>query len=160
MPCAAGEPTRPPSGWCSRSTNQPFANHNGGQLAFGPDGWLYVAFGEGGGAEDQAGNGQSLGTLLGKLLRIDPRPRAGRPCAVPVDNPFVGRAGARPEIWAYGLRKPWRFSFDPDTGDLWLGDAGQYLWEEVDHEPAGQGGRNYGWNRLEGHHRFQGGPAS
>jgi glucose/arabinose dehydrogenase len=136
--------------------DDPFPNHNGGQLAFGPDRLLYVAFGDGGGGGDPEGNGQSLGTLLGKILRIDPRPAGGRPYRVPSDNPFVGRAGARPEIWAYGLRNPWRFSFDPATGDLWIGDVGQNRWEEVDHQPAGSGGRNYGWDRLEGRHRFEG----
>jgi glucose/arabinose dehydrogenase len=135
----------------------PFANHNGGQLAFGPDRLLYIAFGDGGGGGDPEGNGQSLGTLLGKILRIDPRPAGGRPYRVPSGNPFVGRGGgARPEIWAYGLRNPWRFSFDPASGDLWIGDVGQNAWEEVDREPARSGGRNYGWNRREGLHAFEG----
>ena len=136
--------------------DQPYANHNGGQLAFGPDRRLYIAFGDGGGAGDPEGNGQSLGSLLGKILRIDPRPEGGRPYRVPSDNPFVGRAGARPEIWAYGLRNPWRFSFDPATGDMWIGDVGQNRWEEIDHQPAGAGGRNYGWDRREGRHEFEG----
>jgi glucose/arabinose dehydrogenase len=136
--------------------DQPFANHNGGQLAFGPDRLLYIALGDGGGGGDPEGNGQSLGTLLGKILRIDPRPAGGRPYRVPSGNPFAGRGGARPEIWAYGLRNPWRFSFDPATGDLWIGDVGQNAWEEVDHEPAGSGGRNYGWDRREGRHDFEG----
>jgi glucose/arabinose dehydrogenase len=137
--------------------DDPFANHNGGQLAFGPDRLLYIAFGDGGGGGDPEGNGQSLDTLLGKILRIDPRPAAGRPYRVPSGNPFVGRDGARPEIWAYGLRNPWRFSFDPATGDMWIGDVGQNAWEEIDHQPAGSGGRNYGWNRREGLHAFEGG---
>jgi glucose/arabinose dehydrogenase len=136
--------------------DDPFGNHNGGQLAFGPDRHLYLAFGDGGGGGDPQGNGQSLGSLLGKILRIDPRPAGGRPYQVPSDNPFVGRDGARPEIWAYGLRNPWRFSFDPATGDLWIGDVGQNAWEEVNREPAGAGGRNYGWNRREGKHPFAG----
>jgi glucose/arabinose dehydrogenase len=136
--------------------DQPFANHNGGQLAFGPDGMLYIALGDGGGGGDPYGNGQSLGTLLGKILRIDPRASGGRPYRVPSDNPFLDRGGARPEIWDYGLRNPWRFSFDPATDDLWIGDVGQNAWEEVDHEPAGSGGRNYGWNRREGLHAFDG----
>jgi glucose/arabinose dehydrogenase len=136
--------------------DDPYANHNGGQLAFGPDRLLYIAFGDGGGAGDPEGNGQSLGSLLGKILRIDPRPAGGRPYRVPSDNPFVGRAGARPEIWAYGLRNPWRFSFDPATDDLWIGDVGQNRWEEIDHQPAGDGGRNYGWDRREGRHEFEG----
>jgi glucose/arabinose dehydrogenase len=134
----------------------PYPNHNGGQLAFGPDRLLYIAFGDGGGGGDPLGSGQSLDTLLGKILRIDPRPAGGRAYRVPPDNPFVGRAGARPEIWSYGLRNPWRFSFDPATGDMWIGDVGQNAWEEVDHEPAGSGGRNYGWNRREGRHDFDG----
>jgi glucose/arabinose dehydrogenase len=137
--------------------DDPFPNHNGGQLAFGPDRRLYIAFGDGGGGGDPLGNGQSLGTLFGKILRIDPRPSGGRPYGVPDDNPFVDRGGARPEIWDYGLRNPWRFSFDPATGDLWIGDVGQNAYEEVDHEPAGSGGRNYGWNRREGLHPYDGG---
>jgi glucose/arabinose dehydrogenase len=135
----------------------PFGNHNGGQLAFGPDGHLYIAFGDGGGGGDPLGSGQSLGTLLGKILRIDPRPAGGRAYAVPGDNPFVGRDGARPEIWDYGLRNPWRFSFDAATGDLWIGDVGQNAYEEINVEPAGSGGRNYGWNRREGLHPYDGG---
>ena len=137
--------------------DDPFGNHNGGQLAFGPDRRLYIAFGDGGSGGDPLGNGQSLGTLLGKILRIDPRPSGGRPYGAPSDNPFVGRDGARPEIWDFGLRNPWRFSFDAATGDLWIGDVGQNSFEEVDHEPAGEGGRNYGWNRREGRHPFNGG---
>jgi glucose/arabinose dehydrogenase len=137
--------------------DDPYGNHNGGQLAFGPDGHLYLAFGDGGGGGDPLGSGQSLDTLLGKILRIDPRPAGGRPYGVPSDNPFVGRDGARPEIWDYGLRNPWRFSFDAATGDLWIGDVGQNAYEEVDYEPAGSGGRNYGWNRREGRHPYGGG---
>ncbi|WP_326638373.1 PQQ-dependent sugar dehydrogenase [Nonomuraea fuscirosea] len=133
---------------------QPFANHNGGQLAFGPDGLLYIAFGDGGSAGDPQGNGQNLGTLLGKILRIDPR---GKPYTIPRDNPFVGKEGARPEIWAYGLRNPWRFTFDRDTGDLWIGDVGQNELEEVNYQPAGsEGGENYGWNLREGDRPFRG----
>ena len=139
---------------------QPFANHNGGMLAFGPDGMLYVGMGDGGSGGDPMGNGQRLDTLLGKLLRIDPSTASnGRPYAIPAGNPFVGHAGAAPEIWAYGLRNPWRFSFDAVSGDLWIGDVGQSRWEEIDHAPAGTGaGANYGWNRMEGRHCFQ--PAS
>jgi glucose/arabinose dehydrogenase len=137
--------------------DQPFANHNGGQLAFGPDGYLYIAFGDGGSAGDPEGNGQDLGTLLGKIVRIDPR---GDPYEIPKDNPFAGRRGARGEIWAYGLRNPWRFSFDRGTGDLWIGDVGQNAWEEVDHQPASsKGGENYGWNLREGRARFRDGQA-
>ena len=137
--------------------DDPFANHNGGQLAFGPDRHLYIAFGDGGGGGDPKGNGQSLGSLLGKILRIDPRPAGGRPYRVPADNPFVDTDDARPEIWAYGLRNPWRFSFDSATGDLWIGDVGQNAYEEVNREPAGSGGHNYGWNRREGRHAYSGG---
>jgi glucose/arabinose dehydrogenase len=131
--------------------DQPFRNHNGGAVAFGPDGHLYVALGDGGSAGDPMGNGQSISTLLGKLLRIDPRPTDGAPYGVPEDNPFVGVEDARPEIWALGLRNPWRFSFDRETGDLWIGDVGQNAWEEIDLEPAGSaGGTNFGWNVFEG----------
>ncbi|GAA3088666.1 hypothetical protein GCM10017600_62530 [Streptosporangium carneum] len=135
---------------------QPYANHNGGQLAFGPDGRLYIALGDGGSGGDPQGNGQNTGTWLGKILRIDPR---GTPYKVPEDNPFVGKPGAKPEIWAYGLRNPWRFTFDRKTGDMWIGDVGQDAWEEVDFQPRGKGGRNYGWNHREGNHPFRGGTA-
>jgi len=136
---------------------QPFSNHNGGALAFGPDGYLYVALGDGGSGGDPYGNGQSLSTPLGKILRISPRPSEGRPYGIPRDNPFVGRVGAKPEIWDYGLRNPWRFSFDRQTGDLWIGDVGQTDWEEVDVERAGSpGGLNFGWNRYEGSHPYLG----
>jgi glucose/arabinose dehydrogenase len=136
---------------------QPAANHNGGNLAFGPEGDLYIGLGDGGGEGDPFGTGQSLGSLLGKMLRIDPRPSGGRPYGIPPANPFVGRSGARPEIWAYGLRNPWRYSFDRETGDLWIGDVGGSQEEEVDFQRAGSGGgQNYGWNRLEGTKPFQG----
>nr|WP_180218030.1 PQQ-dependent sugar dehydrogenase [Streptomyces albus] len=128
---------------------QPFANHNGGAVAFGPDGMLYLALGDGGSANDPHDNGQNLDTLLGKILRIDPA--KGDPYAVPADNPFVGEPGVRPEIWAYGLRNPWRFSFDAARGDLLIGDVGQNRREEIDRAPAGSGGgENYGWSRMEG----------
>jgi glucose/arabinose dehydrogenase len=137
---------------------QPYSNHNGGQIVFGPDGDLYIALGDGGSGGDPQGNGQNLGTLLGKILRVRPTPGGPKPYEIPGDNPFVGRAGARPEIWAYGLRNPWRFTFDRLTGDLWIGDVGQSLWEEVDVQPAGAaGGRNYGWNPTEGDHLYEGG---
>lgn len=139
---------------------QPFSNHNGGELVFGPDGYLYIGLGDGGSAGDPMGNAQSLQTLLGKILRISPRPAEG-PYTVPDDNPFVDVAGARPEIWAYGLRNPWRFSFDRQTGDLWIGDVGQDSWEEVDFEAAGsKGGLNFGWDLFEGTHPFEGEPGS
>lgn len=136
--------------------HQPYANHNGGNLTFGPDGYLYVGLGDGGSEGDPAGYGQSLGTLLGKMLRIDPRPTSGRGYGIPPDNPFVNTRGARPEIWAFGLRNPWRYSFDRQTGDLWIGDVGQDAWEEVDFQPADSpGGENYGWNCFEGSHAYK-----
>ena len=127
---------------------QPFANHNGGQLQFGPDGFLYIATGDGGSGNDPGDRGQSLLTLLGKILRIDVD--SGAPFAIPPSNPFVGQP-ARGEIWAYGLRNPWRFSFDRETGDMFIGDVGQNAVEEIDFQPAGSpGGENYGWRRMEG----------
>jgi glucose/arabinose dehydrogenase len=139
------------------TVDQPYANHNGGQILFGPDGKLYIALGDGGSGGDPHGNGQNLNALLGKLLRIDPRPSGGQPYGVPADNPFAGRPGARGEIWAYGLRNPWRFTFDRATGDLWIADVGQGAWEEIDRAPrSSKGGENYGWNRLEGKHQFEG----
>jgi glucose/arabinose dehydrogenase len=146
-----------PAGTPILSVAQPFPNHNGGQLAFGPDGFLYIGLGDGGSGGDPRGNGQSLGTLLGKILRIDVDGAA--PYAVPPSNPFVGRAGAMGEIWSYGLRNPWRFSFDATSGAMWIGDVGQDAWEEIDVEPAGVGGRNYGWNRMEGTHCYPAGSA-
>ncbi|MFJ8825556.1 PQQ-dependent sugar dehydrogenase [Streptomyces sp. NPDC102467] len=135
---------------------QPYNNHNGGDIKFGPDGYLYIALGDGGAGGDPHGNGQNLGTLLGKLLRIDPH--HGTPYAVPADNPFVHEPNARGEIWAYGLRNPWRFSFDAYTGDLYIGDVGQSDWEEIDRAPASSnGGENYGWSQMEGTHPFRGG---
>ncbi|WP_333754691.1 PQQ-dependent sugar dehydrogenase [Streptomyces sp. IBSBF 3352] len=135
---------------------QPYANHNGGDIKIGPDGYLYIALGDGGSGGDPHGNGQNLGTLLGKLLRIDPR--GGKPYAIPADNPFVNTPGAKAEIWSYGLRNPWRFSFDAGTGDLMIGDVGQNDWEEIDWAPASsKGGENYGWGQMEGTHPFRGG---
>jgi glucose/arabinose dehydrogenase len=132
-------------------------NHNGGSLVFGPDGLLYIGTGDGGGANDQhgpRGNAQSLGSLLGKILRIDPRRRGSRPYSVPASNPFAGRADARGEIYSYGLRNPWRFSFDRLTGDLSIGDVGQDLVEEVDFVGRGRGrGANFGWRPFEGRRR-------
>jgi len=132
---------------------QPFANHNGGSMAFGPDGYLYIGLGDGGSGGDPQGQGQDTSTLLGTILRIDVRSvRPGSSYLVPEDNPFVGDdSGAREEIWAYGLRNPWRLSFDRETGVLWVGDVGQNLYEEVDIiEP----GLNYGWNHMEGFRCF------
>jgi uncharacterized protein (TIGR03437 family) len=134
---------------------QPFPNHNGGQVRFGPDGYLYIAMGDGGSGGDPLNNGQSLGTLLGKLLRIDVESTPGT-VVVPPSNPLVHQTGARPEIWAYGLRNPWRFTFDRVTHDLWIGDVGQDAYEEVDFQPAGDsGGENYGWNIMEASHCYQ-----
>jgi glucose/arabinose dehydrogenase len=135
--------------------DQPFSNHNGGLLLFGPDGNLYIGLGDGGDAGDPDRNGQDLSTLLGKILRIDPLPQGGRPYGIPTDNPFVGREGARPEIFIYGARNPWRFSFDPDTGALVIADVGQDEFEEVDYLPRGeQAGANLGWSAFEGEARF------
>ena len=136
--------------------DQPFANHNGGHLEFGPDGMLYIAMGDGGSGGDPDERAQDTGELLGKILRIDPR---GDPYGIPRDNPFATTRGARPEIWAYGLRNPWRFSFDKATGALWIGDVGQGSFEEVDRSPDGsRGGENYGWDRFEGRAPFEGDP--
>ena len=132
---------------------QPFVNHNGGQLVFGPDGYLYVGTGDGGGAGDPGNRAQDLGSLLGKILRIDVD--QGTPYSIPPTNPFLTNSSARPEIWAYGLRNPWRFSFDRETGDLYIADVGQDAWEEVDFQPANSaGGENYGWRLKEGSHDF------
>ncbi len=137
---------------------QPYANHNGGHIAFGKDGYLYITLGDGGWANDPLGAGQNRGLLLGSLLRIDVD--GASPYAIPSDNPFVGDANAHDEIWAYGLRNAWRFSFDRLTGDLYIGDVGQNQWEEIDFQPADStGGENYGWSVWEGNHIFAGGNA-
>ncbi len=126
---------------------QPYNNHNGGEVQFGPDGYLYIGMGDGGSVGDPYGNGQSLQTLLGKILRIDVDNT--QPYAIPADNPFANGGGLW-EIWAYGLRNPWRFSFDKLTGDLYIGDVGQDQWEEIDFLPGGSpGGENFGWNYYE-----------
>lgn len=131
------------------------SNHNGGLLLFGPDGLLYIGTGDGGLAGDPERNGQDLGSLLGKILRIDPRRTVLGTYAVPADNPFAGRSGARPEVCNYGLRNPWRFSFDRETGALTIGDVGQNAFEEIDYRPAGQTcGNNFGWSALEGNQPF------
>jgi glucose/arabinose dehydrogenase len=129
--------------------NQPYPDHNGGEIAFGPDGYLYIGMGDGGNPDDPLRNGQNMDTLLAKILRIDIN---GTPYKVPPDNPFINDSAAKPEIWATGLRNPWRFSFDRQTGDLYIGDVGQWDYEEVDFQPAGQGGQNYGWSAYQGMH--------
>jgi glucose/arabinose dehydrogenase len=131
---------------------QPYANHNGGQLAFGTDGYLYIALGDGGSGGDPQGHGQNRGTLLGSILRIDVSGlSAPGDYEIPANNPFVDTEGARAEIWAYGLRNPWRFSFDSETGLLWAADVGQNVWEEINIIVKGA---NYGWNTMEGFHCF------
>lgn len=135
---------------------QPFPNHNGGGVLFGPDGDLYIALGDGGSGGDPMGNGQRLDTLLAKVLRIDvDHPAGGKAYGIPADNPFASRSGARGEIWLYGLRNPFRIEFDRSTGDMWIGDVGQNKWEEVDVVRAGAGGgQNFGWNVMEGAHCY------
>jgi glucose/arabinose dehydrogenase len=131
------------------------ANHNGGLVMFGPDGLLYIGTGDGGIADDPERNGQDLGSPLGKILRIEPHASGGRPYTVPAGNPFTRRQGARPEIYSYGLRNPWRFSFDRQTGALAIGDVGQSSQEEIDFVAAGRGaGANFGWSAFEGRRRF------
>lgn len=148
----AGLTARPASRRELLRVGQPYANHNGGLLLFDRTGMLLIGLGDGGGGGDPQGRAQDLSDLLGKILRIDPR---GRPYAVPPDNPFVGRPGARGEVWAYGLRNPWRFAFDSQDGVLYVGDVGQDEAEEVDVvPPAQQPGANYGWPRFEGRRVF------
>jgi glucose/arabinose dehydrogenase len=139
--------------------SQPYPNHNGGAVVFGPDGTLYLGLGDGGSQGDPHGNGQSLNSLLGKILRIDVDHDI--PYSIPADNPYAGSNEAHQEIWALGLRNPWRFAFDPATGDLYIGDVGQDSWEEIDYVPSGTpGGLNFGWNIYEGNHPFAGGSSS
>jgi len=152
----SGDPDRadPASAQTLLVIDQPYTNHNGGHLAFGPDGYLYIGMGDGGSAGDPQNNGQNMNALLGKLLRIDVNQN---PYGVPDDNPFVQQSGIRPEIWAYGLRNPWRFSFDRSTGDLFIADVGQNQIEEVNFQPAhSRGGENYGWRFMEGSSPYQG----
>jgi glucose/arabinose dehydrogenase len=156
---ASDEPDRadPESRTSVIRVRHPRYNHKGGQLQFGPDGYLYAGFGDGGGQGDPDRNGQNLSQLLGKLIRIDPRPDGGY--GIPEDNPFRDRPGARPEIFAYGLRNPWRFSFDRETGDLVIADVGQEEVEEVDFvasrgEDGPSGGQNFGWSAFEGSRPF------
>jgi glucose/arabinose dehydrogenase len=142
------------------AVDQPFPNHNGGDVEIGPDGYLYMGLGDGGSAGDPMGNGQDTNALLGKLLRFDPSaPAGGKQYGIPADNPFADGGGA-PEVWTYGLRNPWRYTFDPATGDLWIADVGQNQWEEIDMLPAASGaGRaaNLGWAEMEASHPYQGG---
>ncbi len=138
---------------------QPYPNHNGGDLTFGPDGLLYIGMGDGGSGGDPERRATDLSTPLGKLLRIDPTPSAGDPYTVPEDNPFVGQQGADTRVWSSGLRNPWRFSFDRATGDLWIADVGQNAFEEIDVAPATNGvdagkGLSFGWSAFEGDERF------
>jgi glucose/arabinose dehydrogenase len=135
---------------------QPFAYHNGGQIAFGPDGYLYIGLGDGGSGGDRMGNGQDPSTFLGSILRINVD--EDLPYTIPQGNPFINSPPARPEVWAFGLRNPWRFSFDRETGDLYIADVGQNKWEEINYQPGNsEGGENYGWNQLEGDHCYAGG---
>ena len=139
---------------------QPYPNHNGGALITGPDGRLYLGLGDGGSQGDPDGNGQNRDTLLGKILRIEPTPAAAQPYRVPADNPFVGDANARPEVWVYGLRNPWRFSFDRATGDVWIGDVGSADREEIDWRRRDDAsGTNFGWRVFEGTKPFGSGSA-
>jgi glucose/arabinose dehydrogenase len=138
------------------TVDQPFANHKAGQLAFGNDGFLYFGLGDGGSGGDPQGNGQNSNTYLGKMLRLDvDHPGSGKPYGIPPGNLFPGGVGGLPEIYAYGFRNPWRFSFDRPTGQLFVADVGQSNWEEIDlvDDPATQGG-NFGWNVMEGSHCY------
>jgi glucose/arabinose dehydrogenase len=157
----SGRRADPQSGLPILRVRQPYSNHNGGMIAFGPDGMLRVGLGDGGSGGDPENRAQDTQDLLGKILRIDVRASGVGPdlkprlYGIPPDNPFADGRGGAPEVWSYGLRNPWRFSFDRETGDLWIGDVGQGAWEEIDLEPAGTpGGRNHGWSAYEGTHRF------
>ncbi len=136
----------------------PFGNHNGGDIHFGPDGYFYIGTGDGGAADDPHNAAQNPGNSLGKILRIDVENAGDAPYKVPKDNPFVGQDGVLPEIWHLGLRNPWRWSFDRKTGAMWIGDVGQNVWEEIDYAAPGEKGLNYGWRRHEGFHVRPGEP--
>jgi glucose/arabinose dehydrogenase len=148
----------PDSGRELLSVGQPYANHNGGHMSFGPDGYLYISFGDGGSADDPLNTGQDPGDLLGSLLRIDVTDYdAPQPYGIPEDNPVFDDPTFAPEVWSYGLRNVWRFSFDRATGDMYLADVGQNAIEEVNFEPVdADGGRNYGWEAYEGAQRYLG----
>ena len=135
---------------------QPYSNHKGGEVITGPDGLLYIGLGDGGSEDDPDHVGQNPTTLLSKILRVNPAPKGSAPYSVPADNPFVGQSGFRPETWMWGLRNPWRFSFDRTTGDLWIGDVGQNKYEEIDLARAGEKGINWGWSARDGFHAFRG----
>jgi glucose/arabinose dehydrogenase len=161
FPVRAGLPQRAAGRVVIEIDHPPPTQHHGGGMGFGPDGMLYLSTGDGGGIGDPRGNAQRLDSLLGKVLRIEPSPAADPPYRIPADNPFVGRQGVRPEVYAYGLRNPFRLSFDDATGDLWIADVGQRCWEELNWRPAGgPGGENYEWDLREGTHAFQGGHAA
>jgi len=132
--------------------DQPYSNHNGGHILFGPDRLLYIGMGDGGSGGDPQGHGQNQNSLLGKMLRIDVR--TGDPYSIPQSNPFRGRTDARPEIWATGMRNPWRFAFDSAAGTILIADVGQNAWEEINAQPVSAAGLNYGWNRMEGSHCY------
>jgi glucose/arabinose dehydrogenase len=152
---ADGDSADPSSEAVLLEIDQPYPNHNGGLALFGPDGYLYIGMGDGGSGGDPQGHGQNRMSLLGKLLRLDVD--SGDPYAIPPDNPWASGEEARPEIWAYGLRNPWRFSFDRATKDLYIADVGQGTYEEISFQPAGSsGGQNYGWNVVEGPECFRG----
>jgi glucose/arabinose dehydrogenase len=153
------DPIDPSSGRTVLHVPQPSIRHQGGDIVFGPDGYLWMGLGDGSLGDDAFRTAQSLGTLLGKIIRIDPTPSGPRAYRVPSDNPFVQRRPGRDEIYAYGVRNPWRFSFDRETGDLWIGDVGQYRMEEIDFLAAGTGaGANLGWSLMEGRLSFRGSP--
>jgi glucose/arabinose dehydrogenase len=154
----AGDAVDPGSRRELLAVDQPFPNHKGGDIEIGPDGYLYIGLGDGGAGGDPLGNGQNTTALLGKILRIDPgAPAAGRPYGIPEGNPFADGRGGAPEVWAYGLRNPWRFTFDPRNDDLWIADVGQGRWEEITVLPPSAAGANLGWDLMEGTHGFEGG---
>jgi glucose/arabinose dehydrogenase len=146
----------PASGSTILGLTQPYSNHNGGMIAFGPDGYLYFGLGDGGSGGDPQGTGQDRSDLLGSILRLDVS--GGGAYAIPADNPYATSTSFRHELWNWGLRNPWRFSFDRQNGDLYIADVGQNAWEEVNVQPAGSGGgENYGWNLMEGDHCYTSG---